>query len=175
MKPPFFLTSLPRSGSTFLANFFTYAGVHCWHEAILGCQDEDDFVRKMTDRESAQMGDSDSGLVFCVDMLRRRFPSSPLVVIERNPFHVMASLSACGATLPPTTLDEYMRVRLTADMRVAFEDLFLTETLRNMWHTLTGLRFDQRRAEMLLNFQIQPELAKYRGLYAAQARLVGAA
>lgn len=175
MKEPFFITGLPRSGTTFLANFFTYAGVFCWHEAMLGCTDEEDFVRKLTDRESAQMGDSDSGLVFCVPMLRRRFPKSPLAVIERNPFEVMASLSAVGAPLPPTTLDEYMRARLVADLRVAFEDLFLTETLRNMWHTLTGLRFDQRRAEMLLNFQVQPELTKYQALYAQQARLVGAA
>lgn len=175
MKGPFFITALPRSGTTFCANFFTYAGVFCWHEAMLGCADEDDFVRKLTDRESAQMGDSDSGLVFCLPMLRRRFPRSPVVVIDRNPFHVMASLNALVHPLPQATLEAYTRARLVADMTVAFDDLFLTETLRNMWHTLTGLRFDQRRAEMLLNFQVQPELTKYRGLYAEQARLVGAA
>lgn len=173
MRSPFYVSALPRSGTTFLANFFTDAGVFCHHEALVGCKDLDDYVARMTLRDYYQVGDSDSGLIHCYKQVRERFPSSIWVGIRRDPEEVMDSLMRVGFWPGEEAFGEMLDMQDAClqgcSLVVDFKDLFLTETLRNLWQTVTGLRFDARRAEMLARIKVEPEVNRYRGRYAAWA------
>lgn len=168
---PFFFTALPRSGTTFLANFFTHAGVFCWHEGLVGCKDIKEYTERMKLRDYCQVGDSDSGLPWCYKDVRDAMPDGIWVGIRRDPSEVMASLTRInfypGDEAFGRLLDAHEACLLGCDWVVDFKDLFLTETLRDLWQNVTGLRFDSKRAEMLAQVRIEPDMTKYVPRYAA--------
>lgn len=159
---PFFIAGLPRSGTTWLANFFTTAGVFCHHEALLGCGSMDEYAQKMSLRDYYQVGDSDSGLAWYLTQVRDRFPDGIWVGIDRDVTDVALSHVRLGVSAPSAEMREDHRKCLSCcDFVVQFRDLFLTETLRYLWQNVTGLRFDPRRAEMLLRMRVEPNLGVY--------------
>ena len=166
---PFFITALPRSGTTFLANFFTHAGVFCWHEGLLNCSDMDIYRQRMTLRDYIMVGDSDSGLVHVHKQVREAFPDALWIGIDRPPEQVRDSLLACGGYPGPVGFAEMIANHGTAlrgcSQVIPFDTLFLTETLRNLWHDVTGLRFDARRAEMLADMRVMPNMDRYKPRY----------
>lgn len=172
---PFFITALPRSGTTFLANFFTHSGVFCWHEAAIGCVEMSEYHRRLTLRDYYRVGDSDSGLPIIQDSVRMVFPGALWISIDRDPGDVAESLKAAGGWRGQDAYDSlvasHRRALAGCDIRVPFDTLFLTETLRNLWHNVTGMRFDARRAEMLTRIRIEPHMDKYWPLYRAHLQL----
>jgi len=163
---PFFITALPRSGTTFLANFMTHSGVHCWHEALCGAKDMDEYVARMSLRDYLLVGDSDSGLPMIHGLVRQTFPDALWIGIDRPADQVKHSLYACGGwpgnECFDTMVHTHQQVLTQCSLVVPFDTLFLTETLRNIWHTATqGLRFDPRRAQMLADMRVQPNLDRY--------------
>lgn len=162
VRPPFFIAGLPRSGTTFLANFFTTAGVFCHHEALLGCENMEKYAERMRLRDYYQVGDSDSGLAWYEDRVRERFPNSLWVGIDRDATDVALSHMRLGMSVPTELMmDSHRKCLSRCDIMVKFQDLFLTETLRYLWQNVTGLRFDSRRAEMLAQMRVQPNLDEY--------------
>lgn len=171
MRSPFFITALPRSGTTFLANFFTQSGVFCHHEALLGCKDMGEYVQKMRLRDYTQVGDSDSGLPWVYKKVRDAVPDGIWVGIRRDPVEVMNSLLRVGGypgdAVFTDLLDAHEACLQGCDWVVEFPSLFLTETLRDLWQNVTRLRFDPLRAEMLCRVRVEPDLSKYLPRYAA--------
>lgn len=168
----FFIAALPRSGTTWLANFFTTAGVFCHHEALLGCEDMEEYARRMSLRDYYAVGDSDSAMCRFMPRVRERFPDALWVGIDRDVTGVAMSLAQFGLPPPsPETCDLHRKCLESCDFVVKFPDLFLTETLRNLWQNVTGLRFDARRAEMLCGMRVEPDLRYYLPRYQREAKM----
>lgn len=159
---PFFIAALPRSGTTWLANFFTTAGVFCHHEGMVGCEDMEQYAQRLAMRDYYQVGDSDSLLAPFMPLVRDRFPGGIWVGIDRDVTEVAMSHLKLGLPVPSEEmLAQHRKCLSCCDFVVPFKDLFLTETLRNLWQNVTGLRFDSNRAEMLLRMRVEPNLAAY--------------
>lgn len=171
---PFFITALPRSGTTFLANFFTHGGVFCWHEAACGASDMETFRNRMSLRDYYMVGDSDSSLCHFHAKVRDAFPDAYWVGIDREPTQVAASLFSSfgwpGNDPFNEMVEKHRKTLESCDMVVPFDRLFLTETLRDLWQNVTNLTHDERRAAMLVEMRVQPDLARYSRRYAAAVK-----
>lgn len=87
----FFVTGLPRSGTTWMANYLTYGPSFCWHDGWLNCKNIEDMLALM-DAPFQYVGNSDSFLPFSQDQMIQAFPDCQWVVIRRDPSDVEKSL-----------------------------------------------------------------------------------
>ena len=92
MKNYFFITGLPRTRSTWLANFLTYNSGFCFHEAIRLCYKIEDMKPLLDSVSASNSGDADAMLVFYIDKIIEIFPDAKWVVIKRSLEEVMDSL-----------------------------------------------------------------------------------
>lgn len=76
---PFLILGFPRSKTAWLANYFTYGGVFCWHELSLN-HSTDDIKTKLGDFN----GNADSGLVFKPDWVIRMANTGAMRVLFVN-------------------------------------------------------------------------------------------
>lgn len=166
---PFFITALPRSGTTFLANFFTHGGVFCWHEATCGAPDMETFRARMSLRDYYMVGNSDSGLGRFHAQVRDAFPDAHWIGIDREPTQVAASLFNSfgwpGNEGFNEMVEQHREALKGCDLVIPFDHLFLTETLRDLWQNVTNLTHDERRAAMLVEMRVQPDLVRYSRRY----------
>lgn len=171
MSQPFFITALPRSGTTFLANFLTYDGVLCLHEATCGCETMQDLWEKLHPPGYARVGTSDSALCMYHRGVKRVFPDALWIGVDRDATEVMDSLCRSGqwpgGEAFSRMLDQHQEALLGCQIRVKFKDLFLTETLRNLWQNISDRPFDERRATMLSQMRVEPDMRRYFPRYRA--------
>jgi hypothetical protein len=125
-------------------------------------------------RDYVMVGNSDSGLGHYHRQVREAFPDAFWVGIDRDATQVLNSLCACGQwpgfDAFTDMLERHREVLATCNMVVPFGRLFLTETLRELWQNVTHLRFDARRAAMLAEMKVQPDLTRYAQRYARAVR-----
>lgn len=93
MKPPFFITGLPRSRTSWLANLFTTSDQMCYHDLL----DQVDSLAEFLAKLAGGNGDSDSGLVFLYPKLAEMFPESRWLLVLREPADCLHSLQAAAA------------------------------------------------------------------------------
>jgi hypothetical protein len=133
-QPNFFVTGLPRSRTAWFSEYLP----NCLHEGMVGCYTHEDYLGKLVN------GDSSSLLVFFP--LRRYFPDSPLVIVERDVDDIIESLKNIkifnNASIP---ILKTMQKRLAGmdGLRVAFNNLDFEE----IWDYLIGEGFDENRAK----------------------------
>ncbi len=179
MRSPFFITGLPQSRTTWLANLFCTGGVFCHHDLLGMVESVDDYLTRLRrDALDGRVGDSDSGLLSCYRAVRRSFPASPWVLVTRDFDEAWESLVEFVAEGP---WDKQLNCSndLRAGMQTAWEAarqelmqwrnvltvpyaaLEEAATLRQVWeHCVPGVRFDIRRAEMLQTLSVRPFQAK---------------
>lgn len=93
MEAPFFVLSLPRSRSFWLANFLAYQGRLIGHDAIIGCRSTAEYLAKF---QLGLSGSCETGLVFGWRLLVHMLPQARLVVIKRPLGEIAASFQRQG-------------------------------------------------------------------------------
>ena len=117
--------------------------------------------------------DSDSALPEYHKTVRRAFPDALWIGVERESLEVMDSLMDDRVGLWPGSeafarmLEKHQEALLGCQIRVKFGDLFLTETLRFLWQNISQMPFDERRAAMLSEMRVEPDMTRYKARYGA--------
>lgn len=147
----FMIIGLPRSGTTWAANFFTTERSLCLHDPLYTRHYSDlDFIRS----EREKVGVSCTGLW--------RFPSfvnahkARKIILRRNLDEVNASLSAIG--LPGCTEDDLFQLANIDGEHYAFSDLFVPFYAERMCDYL-GLPWDAERHAELVQIEMQPKFS----------------
>ncbi len=174
MTQPFFITGLPMSRTTWLANLFTTGNVFCFHDLLGTVKDMAQFFRAMG-TEAARTGDADSGLLAVYPQVQQTFPAAPWVLIERDFEDAWESLCAyvnggpwqeklsCTYELKQAMAQSWGRDRLPIVnnprcLVVPFESLERVDMIECIWkHCVPGQRFDRRRAMHLQAFNVRPQ------------------
>ncbi len=163
MKPPFFITGLPRSRTAWLANLFTTDTTLCLHEPQNACS-----IEELVQRHAGvRLGISDAGLTFRFRELRERFPEARWVYVHRPPGEVLESLvrfvDPCvtrpmlGQMLARHAEAE-AGINCDALKHVWFEQLGDREVIRQAWEwLLPEIPFNEARVAMLQGLNIQQE------------------
>jgi len=80
---PFFIASLPRSRTAWLANFLTYGPSYCFHEPMSDCA-LGDYPRLLESTGTPFAGVADSLNCLVMEQLIDMFPRARVVVVRRN-------------------------------------------------------------------------------------------
>ena len=73
----FLILGLPRSRTAWLANFLTYDGLFCYHEAINGCLNMDEYAEKVK-------GKGDSNTALALFDFEHMFPDAKIIVVDSS-------------------------------------------------------------------------------------------
>lgn len=162
----FFIFSLPRSRTAWLANFLTHGDAHCFHEALISCHRASDLRPIFEEAKKPIVGNSDCLNALVADDLLTAFPESRLVVIERNIEEVEESLSALGSW--DRSMIAWMREGLEhvkakhGPLVVPYETLGTPDGCKQVWdHCIGGTPFDYARWETLDALNVQVDLEKH--------------
>jgi hypothetical protein len=141
---PFLICSTPRSGSAWLANFLTYDGCFCAHEPMAGGFG--------TITGYKVVGSVDTAAAWMVEEIRRTMPDLRIYHLARDFYEVHESLRRMGidGEIPPIG-DGWK-----------YESLFTIPTLRELWGEIVGTTFDETRARMLIEMNVQRDLRALR-------------
>ncbi|MDB4312120.1 sulfotransferase [bacterium] len=158
---PFFVMGLPRSGSTWLANFLTWGDAFCYHELAYGCESLDDMEKAFKKVGSKHIGTCDTGGVFLWDMLAERWPGAKFLFVVRPIEDVRQSLNHAG--FGSEGLNE-LAAAMSAGCRcdritsatIPYDKLFSQHGLRQIWNFFEfDEAFPWRRFELLREMNIQ--------------------
>lgn len=175
MNVPFFITGLPQSRTSWLANLFTTGGLFCHHDLLGEVDSVETFCRRMRqDAMDGRVGDSDSGLLAAYGAVNKEFPTSPWVLVTRGFDDAWDSLCAFVASGPwakQVQCSEELRVRMRNEwakarleiiqnprcLEVYYSQLDNNDTLERVWkHCAPGVRFDARRVKFLQTLSVRP-------------------
>lgn len=148
----FIVLGLPRSGTTWLANWLTTDRTLCLHDPFaLGAPER-------WPRDERRFGISCTGAYLFPRWLAQQ--QCPIAVIERNASACDASLARIGLS---GTKDLRQALANAPGRRWAFDDLWNERAARELWeHLLPGVAFDPLRYRLLKDIQVQPHMSKWR-------------
>lgn len=143
MALDFAVLGLPRSGTTWAANWLTSGEVICHHDPLETTQPEALF--------DLDGGIACTGLWLRPDLVARL--SCPIVCLWRDPRQVNESLLRIGlGEMPAWSVEQF---RSTPGHWFAYEDLF-TDRAREIWSVLRDDPFDADRHAALVRLNVQP-------------------
>lgn len=151
----FMILALPRSGTTWLANWLTTDKSLCYHD-IVGKMPLEKIAAHRVNRP--HWGAACTGLGLFPKWCNAQ-PARRLIVV-RDVEEVNASLTALGLG---AISDEaiYLLTQLQG-VHVPFDQLWHDEVMREIWrYLLPEVPFDQERYEILKEFSIQPDFDKW--------------
>jgi hypothetical protein len=155
---PFFILSLPRSRTAWLAAFLSYSDVNCYHEAIPRAGSLAMLRRWMG--EAPIVGNSDCGNILVADKLVAMFPTAKFVVVRRNVSDVCHSLRRIG--IPPRYRDlcdqEKALAKFAAErecMEISFDELESPLVTVQLAKYVLGVEMDMKRALQFSRLRIE--------------------
>ena len=159
-RTPFFIVSLPRSGTAWLANFLTYGDAFCFHEGLFGCASLDQYAELFNGVEESVVGNADTGAIFVLPALFKRYPDAKYVFVIRDLVDVSASIQSIGLSAAEVpAMADYLWwgiSHIDGALTVKFDDLFNQITLRKIWkHIGMPAPFPFRRTEMLRQMRVE--------------------
>ena len=140
----FIVLGLPRSGTTWLANWLTTHRSLCLHDPF-------NRLPEHWERDARRFGVSCTGAYLLPGWMAQQ--SCPIAVIERDEAACEASLNRRGFSVAG------LRERLQAvnGRRFAFDDLWNEDKARDLWaFLLPGIPFDALRYRLLRDMRIEP-------------------
>jgi hypothetical protein len=141
----FIVLGLPRSGTTWLANWLTTDTTVCLHDPFR-------LLPEQWPRDGRTFGVSCTGGYLMPKWLDAQ--TCPVAVIERDPADCDASLARMGMGSVGVLAPELNRVRAR---RWRFADLWNETSARDLWaFLLPNVRFDAVRYRLLRDMQVQP-------------------
>lgn len=162
------IISLPRSGSTWAANWLTGERIFCLHDPLWTIAPDD------LDARLAEMAPGRVRGIACTGLWRwpswvNRHPARKLV-LHRPRADVARSLDRLG--LPRLPIDAERNLNAINGRHVDWFDLFSPEPAREIWDYLTGGEpFDAARHAQLVAMQIEPKFDAVTRDRALNARL----
>jgi len=145
----FMIVGLPRSGTAWLANWFTTERSICWHEPL--------WTRPLVELDAMKgaglFGIADTMLVMMDADELNKHPAKKLIV-HRELGEVNKSLVKAG--LPGAMRDEHKwKLDEIGGYHITFHDLFNVERFRPAAEWLLPIPFDAARYSLLKNLNIQ--------------------
>lgn len=153
----FIVLGLPRSGTTWMANWLTTDRSLCLHDPFSHLYPEQLDAK----RSDKTFGISCTGAYMIPSWLQ--WQDCPVVVIERDIKEVDEELKQIG--LPPVSgspeIAEYFAK--AKGRRFKFEDIWNEVKAREMWaFLLPKIGFDRERYELLSAMHVQPHMDKWK-------------
>lgn len=174
MKPPFFITGLPRSRTAWLANFFTWGNAFCHHDLLrLGCS-VPELSKNLEATRAEFVGDSDSALLLLAPEIVKAWPAARWVLVLRPVEEAVADFQAAFRAHPypgipqmsdaeAMTLFQRGEEQCRALARLVPKEQLMILTadaldhlgmLRQVWEWCVPQPFPAERAAMLNTFNI---------------------
>lgn len=154
----FLITGLPRSGTAWLANWFTTDYSTCWHEALTEYSLEE-LARVRTD---GLFGVSETS-VCCLDPAEVNALPIPKLIVHRPLEEVNRSLVTLG--LPGAMTNQHVsNLKEISGTHIDFRDLFDLVRFRAAHERLVPLRFNAERFRTLSTFVVENHTAVMRCL-----------
>ena len=154
----FMIVGLPRSGTTWAANFLTEGGIMCFHDPLYSVHYADwDSELPTRAPEGARVGVSCTGVWRWADWLNAH--PARKVVLHRDLGEVQQSMSEIG--LPPLEDGAEAALASVLGLHVPFTDLFDEAGCFLIWHHLFGndVSFPLHRHRELVNVEMQPKFS----------------
>lgn len=171
MKNHFFITGLPRSRTSWLANFFTYNNSFCFHEATRFCSNMRDLKDMMDSHEAGNLGNADPALLYIMDDIKKSFPRSRILLVERELHETIDSFIDFYTSYAYKSIQEWIEslfeimehIKKKYEVKsVAHDDLNQMETCRDVWEYLVpGEPFDVKRWNLLDELYINKLIDKH--------------
>lgn len=150
----FMIIGLPRSGTTWAANWLTTDASHCYHDPL--------YTKHYSDWDTGlvlpgrQVGVSCTGIWRWADWLNQH--PAHKVLLHRDLGEIAKSMLDIG--LPELDLEEGERLLRSIDgLHVEFTDLFDPAAAETIWTYLTGLPFNVERHAELTHIEMQPKFS----------------
>ena len=144
----FMIVGLPRSGTAWLANWFTTERSICWHEPL--------WTRSLTELDEVKgaglFGISDTMLILMNADEINRHPAKKLIV-HRELDEVNVSLAKLG--LPAMRDEHKWKLDEIGGFHITFHDLYNVERFRRAAEWLLPVPFDSARYSLLRDLNIQ--------------------
>jgi len=139
----FVVCGLPRSRTAWLANFLTYDGLYCYHEGLVGCRNLNEYYDKIGD-------DGDSTTIpHLLDL-----PDCRKVIIDRD---IHRAIQFTEANYGPANYEYYSFLKdylsKMEGLHIPFSEI--NNSLRQIWEYVTDIPFDGKRANMLIQLNVQ--------------------
>jgi len=142
----FLILGLPRSRTAWLSNFMTTGNIFCHHEAINGCHNMTDFLVK-----TEGCGDSDTGLALF--KYEDYLPNIRTVIIDSSIDAAVNFGLEQGHNIHKAMVIEKERLDNIHGLHVDINDI--DANLESIWKHLTDEPFNEKRANLLTNFNVQ--------------------
>lgn len=168
MSPPFFLTGLPRSRLSWLANLLTTGRSFCHHAALATCATMSEYEEIMAGSPDGAefVGDADPLIPLVARDFSKAFEGCRLVVVLRNMEEALEeeekAIKTEGLSFDYNRLEnlycqtsENLSILFSFTpehlrMWVPYPDLDKVETIRSIWRfCLPEMRFPEERYRML--------------------------
>ncbi len=146
----FMVIALPRSGTTWAANWLTTDSTICLHDELA--------YRTLSEidkeyKTNKKLGLSDTGVFFYGAKLKQH--PAKKVILHRDISEINKSLNTLGL---PSIEPQVSKLLDNIDgLHVHYQDLF--NSPEPIWDYLIGTKFDNERHHVLKQMQIQPEFA----------------
>lgn len=168
MSAPFFILSLPRTRTAWLANFLTHDGVFAYHEGLLGCATVEDARNKLLNAPGEINGMVDGSAALILPQLLDVIPDANIVCLLGNASDSHTRLRRFLPNIPFAAI-ERLDAAITA---VAMRDEVLALPVE-FAHTPKGLQtiieriapgkqFHASRYEQLRDVNIQVDVERTR-------------
>jgi len=160
---PFFIISLPRTRTAWLANLFTTERTHCYHEYLVhnSLQNMEANFRSV---EKEYVGNSDSLNIGVFNDLRQLFPDAPIVTVERPLMDIQQSVIKAIKDVDKNVSWEMLQMgnELLKELKkqdnvltVQFDNLKDENTIENVWnHCIPTIPPDKQRLSLLQQLKI---------------------
>ncbi len=171
MKNNYFITGLPRSRMSWLANFFTYNNSFCFHEATRFCSSMHDLHELLKSHTAENIGNADPAILYIIDDVVKEFPNSKIVLIERELHETIDSFIDFYTSYEYKNIQEWIEklfkmmeeIKKNYDvLSVAHDDLNSMATCKKIWdYVLPNEPFDEKRWSMLDELYVNKLIDKH--------------
>lgn len=152
----FIVVALPRSGTTWAANWLTTDQVHCVHDPLYTVHYSDWDEQLPARAPGRPVGVSCTGAWRWADWLNAH-PTRKLI-LHRDVGEVIESMKAIG--LPPVSPGDAAALDRVIGLHLPFEDLFDPIGARAAWEYLVpSVPFNEARHRELVDIEMQPKFS----------------
>ena len=160
MNNAFFVYSLPRSGSAWLANFLTSRDSFCYHEPTADIPLES-LRERLQWRQEGVVGAVDTSSFISPERFTEAVRPDRTAMLLRDPAAIRISSARLGFEFPAYAHQIRMVAALPGVFQIQYEHLHDMGCLRELWAHLIGTPFDDERAAQLVEMNVQRDLQRF--------------